>query len=131
MMIKFETDKNLLNDQSRPSGSRTLLRLHRALEFISTFLQDVTKLNDTDSTVNSARNSYNQTLAKHHPWYIRKSVTIATIALPYRKNLIERVYGGRYPSGVNDDMAHLARITELVYKNTQNLYQEHDLLNLP
>ncbi|OTF76012.1 glycolipid transfer protein domain-containing protein 1-like, partial [Euroglyphus maynei] len=40
MMIDFERNQNLLIDQKRPSGSRTLLRLHRALEFISIFLME-------------------------------------------------------------------------------------------
>ncbi|KAH9511922.1 ceramide-1-phosphate transfer protein [Dermatophagoides farinae] len=135
LMIEFERNQNLLIDQKRPSGSRTLLRLHRALEFISTFLMEVTKLEDDASTVSAARYAYNQTLAKYHPWYVRKSVQIATISLPYRRNLVERVYGGRYPNGgakkVNDNMSYMANITEQVFKATQKLYEEHELLDLP
>ncbi|KAI2802315.1 hypothetical protein RDWZM_010270 [Blomia tropicalis] len=134
-MIEHEKRNNLLKDQKRPSGSRTLLRLHRALEFISTFLHEVTKIDDDDSTVGSARNAYNRTLAHFHPWYIRKSVQLATYALPYRRVLIERVYGGKVPPGgsaeVNQNMSHLANIADQVFNVTHKLYEEHSLLDLP
>ncbi|OTF76675.1 hypothetical protein BLA29_001351 [Euroglyphus maynei] len=96
---------------------------------------EVTKLDDDASTVSAARFAYNQTLAKYHPWYVRKSVQIATISLPYRRNLVERVYGGHYPIGgtkkVNDNMSYIANITEQVFKATQKIYEEHELLDLP
>lgn len=134
-MIDFEKRSDRLTDLKRPSGSRTLLRLHRALEFISQFLHEVTKISDDSSTVNAARTAYSQTLAKYHPWLIRKSVNIATFALPYRKNLIEQVYGGIYPTGgpkeVNENISYLAHITDQVFNATQKLYEEHDLLELP
>lgn len=134
-MIEYEKANNLLQDQKRPSGARTLLRLHRALEFISQFLHEVTKIEDDASTTPSARNAYGRTLSKFHPWYIRKSVQVATFALPYRKNLIERVYGGQVPAGgakeVNENISHLATIADRVFYATNKLYEEHDLLDLP
>lgn len=40
-MIEYEKQKNILKDDKRPSGARTLLRLHRALEFIALFMAQV------------------------------------------------------------------------------------------
>lgn len=134
-MIEFEKMNNLLCDHKRPSGARTLLRLHRALEFISTFLHEVTKLDDDHSTSTAARQAYNRTLAKYHQWYIRQSVHVAILALPYRRNLIDRVYGGKLPSGgnveVNQNLSHMATIADQVFGITQKVYEEHNLLDLP
>ena len=134
-MIEFEKSRNLLRDQKRPSGARTLLRLHRALEFISQFLHEVTKIEDDISTVSPARNAYNRTLAQYHPWYIRKSVQVATYALPYRRVLVERMYGGKESPGgfkeVNENMSQLANIADQVFHATNKLYEEHNLLDLP
>lgn len=38
-MIAFEKSSKAIEDQSKPSGSRTLLRLHRALEFVARLFQ--------------------------------------------------------------------------------------------
>lgn len=139
-MIDYEKTEALLIDKTgrRPSGARTLLRLHRALEFISQFLHEVTKIDDHMSTGGSARNAYGRTLAKHHPWMIRKTVNLATLALPYRKVLIANVYGGdkgSLPEGgaadVNQAMSQLANIADQVFGATQKLYEEHALLELP
>lgn len=133
-MIEFEKRNNLLRDPKRPSGSRTLLRLHRALEFIALFLHEVVKISDEVSTVNCARSAYGKTLAKYHPWLIRKSVQIATIALPYRRHLIEQVYGGGYNGSTvdaNQHITNLANIADQVFNVTQKLYEENHLLDLP
>ena len=136
-MIDFEKESNLLKDNKRPSGARTLLRLHRALQFISTFLSEVTKLEDDHSTTSAAKVAYQGTLSKYHPWYIRQSVQVALYALPYRRVLIERVYGGkdRVPNGgsieVNENMTYLSTIAEEVFNVTDKLYEEHNLHDLP
>ncbi|XP_017490853.1 PREDICTED: ceramide-1-phosphate transfer protein-like [Rhagoletis zephyria] len=136
-MIEYEKGESLLIDKTgrRPSGARTLLRLHRALEFISAFLHEVTKIDDQTSTGGSARAAYGRTLARFHPWMIRKTVNLATLALPYRRVLISNVYGGALPEGgageVNEAMSELANIADQVFGATHKLYEEHELLELP
>lgn len=134
-MIDYERKHNMLKDTKRPSGSRTLLRLHRALEFISAFLHEVTKLEDEHTTSPAAKSAYARTLSKYHPWYIRQSVNLALFALPYRIHLIERVYGGSLPAGgapeVNEHLSHMASIADQVFGATQKCYEEHNLLDLP
>merc|ERR1719219_3254114 len=47
-MIEYETKNNLIKTKKKddPSGSRTLLRLHRALEYITEFLGKLEDLED-------------------------------------------------------------------------------------
>lgn len=134
-MFEYEKSQNLLRHTKRPSGARTLLRLHRALQFISLFLNEVAKVDDHESTSGLVREAYNQTLAKHHPWVVRKSVHLATLALPYRKVIIQRIYGGtdNVPEKtlVNATIVKMAGISDQVYELTNILYEKHDLLDLP
>lgn len=97
-MIDYETEANLLRDSKRPSGARTLLRLHRALEFVAHFMAECAALEAHTGTSHTARECYNKTLSKYHPWYIRKSASLAMMALPTKVNLIERAFGGSFPS---------------------------------
>jgi hypothetical protein len=135
-MIQFEKSKNILTDTKRPSGSRTLLRLHRALEFVSHFMQEVSRLDDDNGTAEVARDCYKRTLAKYHPWYIRKSASLAMYALPYRRQLIERAYSGSIPNyetqkSISDSMNRLAQLADEVFNATHKLFDEHELLDVP
>lgn len=144
MMIQYEKSQNLLKDPKHMSGSRTLLRLHRALEFVSHFMLQVSKLDDHHGTSSVARECYRKTLAKYHPWFIQKSALLAMYTLPHRRQLIEKAFGmesatsssnnsNGIPSshGATESMAKLSAITDAVYQATHKLYDEHDLLNLP
>lgn len=139
-MIEYEKSNNLLNEKNynekRPSGARTLLRLHRALEFVSHFMLEVSRLEDDKGTSDVARDCYKRTLAKYHPWVIRKSASLAMYTLPYRHQLVERAYCGAVPDtetrcSITDSMSRLALLTEEVFNATQKFYDEHDLLDLP
>lgn len=135
-MIEYEKSTNMVSDSKRPSGSRTLLRLHRALEFVSHFMLEVSRLDDHNGTADVARECYKKTLAKYHPWYIRKSASLAMYTLPYRHQLVERAYSGSVPdfettTSVSESMNRLAQLAEEVFNATQKLYDEHNLLDLP
>lgn len=120
-MIKYEMEENLLKKKDYVSGSRTLLRLHRGLgkstsrirarifvfqfvhtvlcynlnfaDFIKLFLKLVGDLSDTDGTSAAGHEAYTATLAKHHPWLVRKGATVAMYALPTRQDLLIKVQG--------------------------------------
>ena len=47
-----------------PNGCRTLLRLHRALAFISAFLNEMRTAPDDASSASIASNAYSATLAR-------------------------------------------------------------------
>jgi hypothetical protein len=137
-MIDYEKSNNLLelDLNKRPSGSRTLLRLHRALEFVSHFMLELSRLEDDKGTATVARDCYKKTLAIYHPWYIKKSASLAMYTMPYRHQLVERAYCGNVPDNETQDsvlesMSRLAVVAEEVFNATQKLYDEHQLLELP
>ncbi|KAJ8886005.1 hypothetical protein PR048_012211 [Dryococelus australis] len=92
-MVEFEKQQDMLRKDDYVSGCRTLLRLHRGLEFIREFLKGIGELQDNDKTSGVCQNAYNNTLAKHHPWVIRKSAVVAMYALPTRKALLLKQLG--------------------------------------
>lgn len=54
-----------------PNGCRTLLRLHRALAFISSFLTEMRTAPDDASSASIAWNAYSTTMARFHSWPVR------------------------------------------------------------
>ena len=59
-MVKHELSTKAIKFKSRddPSGTRNLLRLHRALEFIVMFMESLNKLEDEEKCVTSAQEAY-------------------------------------------------------------------------
>lgn len=90
-MIEYEKHNKLLNKKDYTSGSRTLLRLHRGLDFIQVFLKKIGELDDSESTAGACREAYDLTLAKHHPFLIRNGARIAIYTLPTKNVLLKRV----------------------------------------
>ncbi|XP_053212565.1 ceramide-1-phosphate transfer protein-like [Panonychus citri] len=133
-MMEYEAKHNLLRSEERPSGARTLLRLHRALAFISKFILEVSKLEDSAATGPAARTAYQATLAKYHPWVIRKTASLAMYGLPNREQLIVRAFGGE-PGDDKDKLTQtmitLAELSETAYNITNKLYEDNNLLDLP
>lgn len=59
--------------------------------FVSHFLGKTLTLADEDGTAQVAKETYNETLAKYHPWLIRKGALMAMYTLPTKKELIKQV----------------------------------------
>jgi len=128
-MMAYETANNLLKGKE-PSGARTLLRLHWALEFIITFLDKVKDLEDHEKTCSVSQESYRNTLGKHHPWLIQKGAILAMHTLPTAEGLVQTTC----IQPVAEARAALPRIIEVaqnVFETTQKVYKDNDCLNLP
>nr|CAI5837729.1 unnamed protein product [Callosobruchus analis] len=131
-MIEYEKQNELLFKDGYTSGTRTLLRLHRGLEFIHLFLKKIGEIKDDDSTSAVCKEAYEKTLAKHHSFLIRNGAKIAIYSLPTKINLLQRVCGE--PENIQTAMEHLPRALETtltVYQRIENLYTFHDLHQLP
>ncbi|XP_055686650.1 ceramide-1-phosphate transfer protein [Lutzomyia longipalpis] len=128
-MITYEKDNGLLEKKDYVSGSRTLLRLHRGLDFIREFLRQLGELNPDDKTGTCCQNAYNATLANFHPWLIRKGVSVAVYGLPTRDNLLDRVC--RDKNVAIEALPRTLEILKNVYDRTQSMYTAHDLHGLP
>lgn len=129
-MIQYEIESNLLKDSKYVSGSRTLLRLHRGLDFIRQFLKRVGELEPHENTNNIGQEVYNNTLAKYHPWLIRKGAIIAMYVLPTREVLLQRVCGKNVQVAL-DALPSMLDLTNEVYDRTERYYRDKNLLGLP
>ncbi|CAH1104890.1 unnamed protein product [Psylliodes chrysocephalus] len=131
-MIEYEKENELLNKKGYTSGSRTLLRLHRGLDFIRLFLQKLGELKDDEYASTVCREAYEQTLSKHHPFIIRNGAKVAIYALPTKGVLLGRVCGE--PENIQQALELLPdtlTATSLVFERTENLFTLHDLHTLP
>lgn len=129
-MILYEKENNILDKGDHTNGARTLLRLHRGLDFIREFLRQLGDLSDIDKTSNSCQDAYNKTLAKHHPWVIRKAAVVAMYTMPTRELLFKKVCGSEVQRNM-DVLPKMLQVTEDVFNRTHNLYDIHQLHNLP
>lgn len=129
-MMDYERDGNLLAKKDYVSGSRTLLRLHRGLDFIYLFLKRLGELESANAnTCAVCQTAYNETLAQFHPWLIRKGAVMAMYAMPNRDQLLEKVcLDASLAIKLLPEMLGVAR---QVYDRTQNLYTVYDMHELP
>lgn len=128
-MMEYERESNLLSKKDYVSGSRTLLRLHRGLDFIQEFLRRLGELEGDGKTNGVCQAAYNDTLAQFHPWLIRKGANVAMYALPNRDQLLDKVcMDATIAIKLLPDMLS---VTRDVYNRTQDLYTKYDLHGLP
>lgn len=129
-MIMYEKENKLIEKSDNVNGARTLLRLHRGLDFIREFLRQLGELGDTDKTSTCCQDAYNKTLAKHHPWVIRKAAIVAMYTMPTRELLFKKVCGANVQRNV-DILPKMLEVTADVFNRTHTLYELHQLHTLP
>jgi hypothetical protein len=128
-MIKYEVENDLTVTKTKPpSGSRTLLRLHRALDFVLQFFNKVADCH-SESLSAIASEAYTNTLAQYHGWVVRKGVQVAVYMLPYRRDLMAKLGGTE--GNVESELRVLSDLMKPVYEETERLYTYHKLHNLP
>lgn len=88
------------------------------LDFIREFLQQLGDLSDIDKTACCCQDAYNKTLAKHHPWVIRKAAIVAMYTMPTREALFKKVNGLTYFTimDISNGLFHLHLILRFVVK---------------
>ena len=131
-MIDFEASKNLVRSVhgNLPSGSRTLLRLHRAMLFLIHFFRRVSNAGVTDELSQLALESYNDTLAQHHNCAIRNVVKLALLTLPTTGELLNQI-GNYSEMQLCIKMKELADVLQNVHSIIQQIYEKNNFLNLP
>uniref|UniRef100_A0A3Q2U6K5 Ceramide-1-phosphate transfer protein n=1 Tax=Fundulus heteroclitus TaxID=8078 RepID=A0A3Q2U6K5_FUNHE len=133
-MVKFELDNELVDVNKKgiypESGCRTLLRLHRALRWLELFLDRLRTSKEDDKTSVMCREAYNESLAHHHPFMIRKAAGLAFYSLPGRPGFLEVMNVGS-PEQVVAMLGEAVPLISEVYTITEELYQKHNLLDLP
>lgn len=133
-MVKYELENELVDLTKRgnhpESGCRTLLRLHRALRWLELFLERLRTSSDDGKTSVMCAEAYNESLAQHHAWVIRKAAGMAFCVLPGRAAFFEAMNVGSTEQAVTMLGEALPLISE-VYQITEELYAKHDMLDLP
>uniref|UniRef100_A0A8D3DVU9 Ceramide-1-phosphate transfer protein n=1 Tax=Scophthalmus maximus TaxID=52904 RepID=A0A8D3DVU9_SCOMX len=133
-MVKYELDNGLVDVTKRgshpESGCRTLLRLHRALRWLELFLERLRTSGEDGKTSVMCAEAYNESLSQHHPWVIRKAAGVAFCVLPGRPAFFEVMNVGSTEQVVAMLGGALPLISE-VYNITEELYAQHNLLDLP
>lgn len=133
-MVTFELDSNLVDLVKREkypeSGCRTLLRLHRALQWLQLFLERLRTSSEDSKTSVLCSEAYNESLAQYHPWIIRKAAGMALCALPTRDTFFEVMNAGNQEQVIALLGEALPVIAE-VHQVTEELYAKNNLLDLP
>ncbi|XP_012060595.1 PREDICTED: ceramide-1-phosphate transfer protein [Atta cephalotes] len=129
-MIEYERENKLLEKADFVNGARTLLRLHRGLDFIREFLQQLGDLTDVEKTTSCCQDAYNKTLAKHHPWMIRKAAIVAMYTMPSREILFKKVCGENVQRNI-DVLPKMLEVTADVFNRTDSIYEIYQLHALP
>ncbi|CAH1176064.1 unnamed protein product [Phaedon cochleariae] len=131
LMIQYEKENDLLNKNGYESGSRTLLRLHRGLDFIQLFLKKIGDLKSADSTSTACKEAYEQTLSQHHSFIIRSGARLAMFTLPTKDNLLKQVCGEDNVQSAMDMLPKTLEVSSSVHQRIEKLYTLHDLHSLP
>ena len=131
-MFEFEITNDLTAKKTQPlSGSRTLLRLHRALAFTMLFLKKLSVATESDSSSSMSADAYNATLAEFHPWIIRKAAVWAMYTLPSVGDLTKKAAPDVNEADAKRLLMEVAEVIKPVYDATEELYTKHDLHGLP
>merc|ERR1719273_276981 len=135
-MLTHEVETSMIKPKARDSstGTRNLLRLHRALEYINAFLEGVPDLAANDKCCSMSQEAYKKTLMKFHPWVVQKAALMAMNLLPTKNGLIQKLCDPDDEEAIKKATIILqdsVNAMNKVYEVTQELYKEKDLLNLP
>ena len=131
-MMEYEIEQGFpVSADGHPSASRTLLRLHRALAFASLFMKQLGEAEREDKCSTIAYDSYNETLAKFHPWLIQKGVGVATYTLGSCGSLIDKCRGEVESSQAQELLGEISKAMDAGYNETEALYTKNHLHELP
>lgn len=132
-MVKHENENNMFDNNGSAhkltGGSRTILRLHRALIFIYKFLDRLYNADQKIKTSQLCIEAYDDTLAKYHSWIVKKTVRFGVIALPRRETLIDYMSDNNREEFGKCFPQFISRV-EKVYDVTQSIYQKYNILDL-
>ena len=130
-MMKHEMEINKKTNQAL-LGSRTLLRLHRALSFTMLFMEKLSLSSDHEKASTIASTAYSETLSNYHPWLIRKAANLAMYTLPSRGDMLVLVASGQPDEReVQNMLKNCVDAIRVVYEAIEALYSKYDLHGLP
>lgn len=135
-MMTKEIDGKLINyeklDEKNPSGSRTLLRLHRALKMVSLILSKIAKEEHGGKMSTIAYEAYHGSpMPDHHPWVIRKAIGVAVYTLPDSSTFCTDIAPGLCQTDLRPKLIKAAEIMDQIFMKTDKLFIENKLEAIP
>lgn len=127
-IIQHEVKHRITLKKDKKGGSRNVMRLVRALEFMQRFLA-MLHAERQKALSECARKAYDETLALHHPWTIRKAAGLAFYALPYRETFMGQINVKDEAHGL-DSINHLQGSMVPIIESIQNTFAKHEIVNL-
>ncbi|XP_059172256.1 ceramide-1-phosphate transfer protein-like [Physella acuta] len=116
--------------QPHASGTRMLLRLHHALEFILAFMRRIMQGDEHEKMSKLAWEVYKETLYHHHPNITHLVAAIAVYALPTKKHLIDVMCKHDFDK-VMGLLGPVVDAGQPVYDCIQELFSSNNLLHIP
>jgi len=134
-MIEYEVEAGVIlwKKSSDSSGSRNLLILHRALQYVTELLGKLDEVGEDEKITNISREAYETTLMKFHPWVVQKAAKIAMNLLPTRNGLVQKVAPAGDPESLDKAWKEFPGAVEsmrLAYDEVELLCQKHNLQSL-
>ncbi|XP_069178627.1 ceramide-1-phosphate transfer protein-like [Procambarus clarkii] len=132
-MIIYERDNGLLISSDRPSGARTLLRLHRGLDYASEFVKELGNTSVENNFGRRVSEIYLSTLGRLQNKILAKTISGLLLLLPPRKTLLQRI-SKRNIEVERELLRQFPMMSEsmsLAYNKTQQIYEEYNILDLP
>ena len=135
-MVASETERKMTEPKSKEvtaSGSRNLLKLHRALEYITDFLEQLPAMEHSAKCCPPSQAAYKRTLSKHHPWMVQKAASLAMNMLPTKEGLIHKICGDSAEAYEEAQRVLPLAVAAMhaVYAATQKVFEDNKLLDLP
>lgn len=134
---ELRTNNARIEPGGQPSCSRTLLRLMWALKFANILLDGLRKSFDENCDLPQSERTlkwvvnraYEDALAEHHSWAIRRAVKSACLLLPSKESFVTRV--GLTPAQRDDILGRLGTCMSPLVKRMYAYYEANHILDLP
>ncbi|KAL8578989.1 hypothetical protein ACOMHN_001951 [Nucella lapillus] len=130
-MVDHETRQQLVESQDRPSGTLTLISIHRMMEFVCAGLDKINDATIPDEVLSSELvDCYTGTMGRYHPQLMQATLQWALSQVVPSRAALRGIIG--LPAGHEGVqwMLDIARSLRNVYDAVQKVYADHRLLNL-
>ncbi|XP_043088524.1 ceramide-1-phosphate transfer protein-like [Puntigrus tetrazona] len=130
-MLEAELQRGVVSfDTQTPSGSRTLLRLHRSLLWLQLLLEKLGSEREGRSMGELCRDAYLEVLAPHHPWLVQRAAELVFHAMPERGAFL-RLVCVRTQEEAEPVMRVVVAAIREIHQRTQKELEVKNMLDLP
>lgn len=130
-MLEAELQRGVVSfDTQTPSGSRTLLRLHRSLLWLQLLLEKLATEPEGRSMGDLCRDAYLEVLAPHHPWLVQRAAELVFRTMPDRKVFLQLVCV-RTQEEAEPVMRVIIEAIREIHRRTQTELEIRNMQDLP